>query len=124
MQLQGELLSKGTGAPRLYKGALDCFTKTLRGEGVKGVQRGLGAALGYQVSGSRGASGATARGKSRAAGSEWIDSGGEEAGRRAARKDWEKSRSGRAEQAAAVHCRQRRAETACKDKLGSLARSA
>ncbi|PWN99715.1 mitochondrial carrier [Tilletiopsis washingtonensis] len=49
MQLQGELLSKGTGAPRLYKGALDCFTKTLRGEGVKGVQRGLGAALGYQV---------------------------------------------------------------------------
>ncbi|CEH17405.1 oxaloacetate carrier [Ceraceosorus bombacis] len=53
MQLQGELLAKtapGQAAPpRLFSGALDCFAKTLRLEGVRGVQRGLTSALGYQV---------------------------------------------------------------------------
>lgn len=34
---------------RLYKNALDCFVKTARTEGVRGIQRGLGAALVYQV---------------------------------------------------------------------------
>lgn len=68
MQLQGELMSAaprvlggqtgsaasqpgaqaGVGA-RLYKSSLDCFTKTLKSEGLKGVQRGIGAAYVYQV---------------------------------------------------------------------------
>lgn len=51
MQLQGELLEKNaSSASRLYKNAFDCFAKTLKTEGVRGVQRGLSAALGYQVS--------------------------------------------------------------------------
>ncbi|PWY99681.1 mitochondrial carrier [Testicularia cyperi] len=68
MQLQGELMSAaprvlsgqtGSAAPqagaqtavgaRLYKSSLDCFTKTLRSEGFRGVQRGIGAAYVYQV---------------------------------------------------------------------------
>ncbi|PWN49190.1 mitochondrial carrier [Violaceomyces palustris] len=61
MQLQGELMSSSAKAQaaragvaeaagaRLYKSSLDCFTKTLRTEGVRGVQRGLGAAYIYQV---------------------------------------------------------------------------
>jgi len=57
MQLQGELMestkrAKGPNAPapvRLYKNAIDCFVKTLRSEGISGVQRGLGAAYIYQV---------------------------------------------------------------------------
>jgi solute carrier family 25 protein 34/35 len=61
MQLQGELAersaaqaaSKSGGASvpssRIYKGAIDCFVKTAQTEGVKGIQRGLGAALIYQV---------------------------------------------------------------------------
>lgn len=54
MQLQGELaetsLRSGQGGPsRLYKNAFDCFTKTAKSEGIRGIQRGLGAALVYQV---------------------------------------------------------------------------
>lgn len=62
MQLQGELLSAssralsappGSAAPqpptRLYTSAVDCFAKTLKGEGIRGVQRGLGAAYIYQI---------------------------------------------------------------------------
>ncbi|KAJ9473902.1 Mitochondrial oxaloacetate transport protein [Pseudozyma hubeiensis] len=68
MQLQGELMSAaprvlsgqaGSAAPqagaqnavgaRLYKSSLDCFAKTLKSEGIKGVQRGIGAAYVYQV---------------------------------------------------------------------------
>lgn len=53
MQLQGELASRAAKgevvAPRLYKSAIDCFAKTLKQEGVRGVQRGLGAAYVYQV---------------------------------------------------------------------------
>ncbi|KAK0527892.1 Mitochondrial oxaloacetate carrier protein [Tilletia horrida] len=56
MQLQGELIESsskraGGGPPpvRLYKNAIDCFAKTLRSEGITGVQRGLGAAYIYQI---------------------------------------------------------------------------
>lgn len=50
MQLQGELLEKGgPNQKRLYKNAFDCLVKTAKTEGVAGVQRGLGAALIYQV---------------------------------------------------------------------------
>ncbi len=68
MQLQGELMSAaprvlsgqtGSAAPqagaqaavgaRLYKSSFDCFAKTLKSEGIKGVQRGIGAAYVYQV---------------------------------------------------------------------------
>ncbi|PWN91243.1 mitochondrial carrier [Acaromyces ingoldii] len=49
MQLQGELLESGASKQRLYKNAWDCLRKTARTEGVAGVQRGLGAALVYQV---------------------------------------------------------------------------
>lgn len=34
---------------RIYSSAIDCFAKTLKGEGIRGVQRGLGAAYIYQV---------------------------------------------------------------------------
>jgi solute carrier family 25, member 34/35 len=55
MQLQGELqkaVAKGEAKvpqTRLYNSAIDCFSKTLRAEGIRGVQRGLGAAYIYQV---------------------------------------------------------------------------
>ncbi|TKY89858.1 hypothetical protein EX895_001155 [Sporisorium graminicola] len=68
MQLQGELMSAaprvlsaqaGSAAPqagaqaaagaRLYTSSLDCFAKTLKSEGIKGVQRGIGAAYVYQL---------------------------------------------------------------------------
>jgi solute carrier family 25 protein 34/35 len=43
MQLQGEL-AKG-GSQKIYKGPLDVFAKTWRNEGIRGLQRGLGAAV-------------------------------------------------------------------------------
>lgn len=50
MQLQGELLEKGgPNQKRLYKNAYDCLVKTAKTEGVRGIQRGLGAAMIYQV---------------------------------------------------------------------------
>jgi solute carrier family 25 protein 34/35 len=50
MQLQGELLEKrGPAQKRLYKNAFDCLVKTAKTEGAAGVQRGLGAALIYQM---------------------------------------------------------------------------
>ena len=56
MQLQGELAEtakrKGPNQPaveKLYKGTWDCFRKTAKTEGIKGIQRGLGAALIYQI---------------------------------------------------------------------------
>lgn len=50
MQLQGELLEKkGPSTKRLYKNAFDCLVKTAKTEGFAGVQRGLGAALIYQM---------------------------------------------------------------------------
>jgi solute carrier family 25 protein 34/35 len=50
MQLQGELLEKGgPDQKRLYKNAFDCLIKTGKTEGFGGIQRGLGAAMIYQV---------------------------------------------------------------------------
>ncbi|EGO25049.1 hypothetical protein SERLADRAFT_408779 [Serpula lacrymans var. lacrymans S7.9] len=43
MQLQGEL-AKG-GGQRVYNNALDALAKTWRNEGIRGLQRGLGAAV-------------------------------------------------------------------------------
>lgn len=43
MQLSGELGSKGKAA--VYSGPLDCASKTWRMEGVRGIQRGLTAAV-------------------------------------------------------------------------------
>lgn len=45
-------VSSATQSPtpaRIYSSAIDCFAKTLKGEGIRGVQRGLGAAYIYQV---------------------------------------------------------------------------
>ncbi|KAI0351189.1 oxaloacetate carrier [Trametes cingulata] len=47
MQLQGELM-KGGGA-RVYKNVFDVLVKTIKNEGIRGVQRGLGPAYFYQV---------------------------------------------------------------------------
>ncbi|EGN99496.1 hypothetical protein SERLA73DRAFT_182472 [Serpula lacrymans var. lacrymans S7.3] len=47
MQLQGEL-AKG-GGQRVYNNALDALAKTWRNEGIRGLQRGLGAAYSYQI---------------------------------------------------------------------------
>ncbi|KAF5368401.1 hypothetical protein D9758_002199 [Tetrapyrgos nigripes] len=47
LQLQGEL-AKG-GGPKVYKHAGDAFAKTLRNEGIRGLQRGLGPAYMYQI---------------------------------------------------------------------------
>ncbi|KAI0322992.1 oxaloacetate carrier [Amylostereum chailletii] len=47
MQLQGEL-TKG-GGKKVYNNVLDCFAKTWRHEGLKGIQRGLPPAYAYQI---------------------------------------------------------------------------
>lgn len=49
LQLQGELQKLDANAPRVYKNVLDVFAKTWRHEGVKGLQRGLMPAYGYQI---------------------------------------------------------------------------
>lgn len=43
LQLQGELAKDG--GVKVYKNALDVFSKTWRNEGIRGMQRGLGAAV-------------------------------------------------------------------------------
>ncbi|KAH7098219.1 oxaloacetate carrier [Auriculariales sp. MPI-PUGE-AT-0066] len=47
MQLQGELV-KG-GGEKVYKNAIDVLVKTYKNEGLRGIQRGLGAAYIYQA---------------------------------------------------------------------------
>jgi len=47
MQLQGEL-TRG-GGTKVYNNVLDCFVKTYRNEGIRGVQRGLPPAYAYQM---------------------------------------------------------------------------
>ena len=51
LQLQGEL-AKG-GGTRVYTNAIDVLAKTWRNEGIRGVQRGLGPAVGGLVFKSR-----------------------------------------------------------------------
>lgn len=48
-QIAAQTGAKEAASARLYKSAIDCFAKTLKTEGVAGVQRGLGAAYVYQV---------------------------------------------------------------------------
>jgi solute carrier family 25 protein 34/35 len=48
LQLQGELVQKGAGAPA-YRGIGDAFTKILRSEGFSGLQSGLLPGIFYQV---------------------------------------------------------------------------
>ncbi|KAF5323380.1 hypothetical protein D9611_005597 [Ephemerocybe angulata] len=47
LQLQGELAKNG--GVRVYTNSLDVFKKTLKNEGVRGLQRGLGPAYAYQI---------------------------------------------------------------------------
>ena len=47
MQLQGELV-KG-GGEKVYKNVFDCFAKTWRNEGIRGIQRGLPPAVSFVV---------------------------------------------------------------------------
>ncbi|KZP25279.1 oxaloacetate carrier [Athelia psychrophila] len=47
LQLQGELAKDG--GVKVYKNALDVFSKTWRNEGIRGLQRGLGPAYAYQI---------------------------------------------------------------------------
>ncbi|KAJ8474804.1 hypothetical protein ONZ45_g230 [Pleurotus djamor] len=53
LQLQGELAKNG--GERVYKSAVDVFSKTWKNEGIRGMQRGLGPAYVYQflLNGSR-----------------------------------------------------------------------
>ncbi len=50
IQLQGELMAKGEGS-RAYKGTWDGIVKTIKYEGVRGFQKGLGPGIAYQVRG-------------------------------------------------------------------------
>lgn len=47
LQLQGELV-KG-GGEKVYKNVPDVFAKTWKNEGIRGIQRGLSPAYGYQI---------------------------------------------------------------------------
>ncbi len=49
LQLQGELVKADANAPRVYKNVFDVFAKTWKNEGIRGLQRGLVPAYGYQV---------------------------------------------------------------------------
>ena len=49
LQLQGELQKADANTPRVYKNAADVFAKTIRNEGVWGLQRGIMPAYGYQI---------------------------------------------------------------------------
>ncbi len=50
IQLQGELMAKGEGS-RAYNGTLDAIVKTIKYDGVRGLQKGLGPGIAYQVRG-------------------------------------------------------------------------
>ncbi|KAK4689256.1 solute carrier family 25, member 34/35, partial [Tremellales sp. Uapishka_1] len=49
LQLQGELVRQDANAPRVYKNVFDVFAKTYKNEGIRGLQRGLIPAYGYQI---------------------------------------------------------------------------
>lgn len=49
LQLQGELVKADANAPRVYKNVFDVFKKTWKNEGIRGLQRGLMPAYGYQI---------------------------------------------------------------------------
>jgi hypothetical protein len=49
LQLQGELVKADANAPRVYNNVMDVFRKTWKNEGIRGLQRGLLPAYGYQI---------------------------------------------------------------------------
>jgi solute carrier family 25 protein 34/35 len=49
LQLQGELQKADPNVPKVYKNVGDVFIKTVRNEGLRGLQRGLLPAYGYQI---------------------------------------------------------------------------
>ncbi|GMK57055.1 hypothetical protein CspeluHIS016_0308950 [Cutaneotrichosporon spelunceum] len=49
LQLQGELVKADANAPRVYKNVWDVLHKTWQNEGIRGLQRGLLPAYGYQI---------------------------------------------------------------------------
>ncbi|KAL7420844.1 Mitochondrial oxaloacetate carrier protein [Cryptotrichosporon argae] len=49
LQLQGELVRADANVKRVYNNVWDVFRKTWRNEGIRGLQRGLMPAYGYQV---------------------------------------------------------------------------
>ncbi len=49
IQLQGELMAKGEGS-RAYNSTWDAIVKTIKHDGVRGLQKGLGTGIAYQVS--------------------------------------------------------------------------
>ncbi|WWD20781.1 hypothetical protein CI109_105258 [Kwoniella shandongensis] len=49
LQLQGELQRHNPSAPKVYNNVFDVFRKTWKHEGIRGLQRGLGPAYGYQI---------------------------------------------------------------------------
>lgn len=49
LQLQGELVKADANVERVYKNVGDVFRKTWKNEGIRGLQRGLMPAYGYQI---------------------------------------------------------------------------
>lgn len=49
LQLQGELVKADANVEKVYKNVFDVFKKTWRNEGIRGLQRGLMPAYGYQI---------------------------------------------------------------------------
>jgi solute carrier family 25 protein 34/35 len=48
LQLDGELAS-AKNTPKVYNNSFDALRKTAKYEGIRGIQRGLGAAYAYQI---------------------------------------------------------------------------
>lgn len=49
LQLQGELVKADANVKRVYNSVFDVFRKTWMNEGIRGLQRGLMPAYGYQI---------------------------------------------------------------------------
>lgn len=49
LQLQGELVKADANVEKVYKNVFDVFRKTWKNEGIRGLQRGLMPAYGYQI---------------------------------------------------------------------------
>lgn len=49
LQLQGELVKADANVEKVYKNVFDVFKKTWKNEGIRGLQRGLFPAYGYQI---------------------------------------------------------------------------
>jgi solute carrier family 25 protein 34/35 len=49
LQLQGELVKADANVQKVYNNVFDVFRKTWKNEGIRGLQRGLMPAYGYQI---------------------------------------------------------------------------